>query len=78
MIDIKAVLSIGVSYAVSVSTDSDPEIDWYTFNIHPTIRDKHGKWFWERLDGTADNVVALYDPSRNKNIHIVRRHKNRY
>lgn len=49
MIDINAVLSIGVSYAVSVSTNSDPKIDWYTFNIHPTIRDKHGKWFWDYL-----------------------------
>ena len=54
MIDIKAVLSIGVSYAVSVGANSDPKIDWYKFNIHPTIRDKRAKWFWERLDGTVD------------------------
>lgn len=57
MIDIKAVLSIGVSYAVSVGANSDPKIYWYEFNIHnihPTIRDKRAKWFWERLDGTAD------------------------
>lgn len=54
MIDIKAVLSIGVSYAVSVGPTSDPKIDWYKFNIHPTIRDKRAKWFWERLDGTVD------------------------
>ena len=54
MIDIKAVLSIGISYAVSVGANSDPKIDWYTFNIHTTIRDKRAKWFWERLDETAD------------------------
>ena len=54
MIDIKAVLSIGVSYAVSVGTNSNPKIDWYKFNIYPTIRDKRAKWFWERLDGTVD------------------------
>ena len=78
MIDINAVLSIGVSYAVSVSTNSDPTIDWYEFNIHPTIRDNHGKWFWERLDGTADKVVTLYDPSRKYNIHTVQQHKNGY
>lgn len=78
MIDINAVLSVGVSYAVSTSTNSDPKIDWYTFNIRPTIRDKHGKWFWERLDGTEDNIVTLYDPSLKNIIHIVQQHKNGY
>lgn len=78
MIDITAVLPIGISYSVSINTNSDPKINWYTFNIRPTIRDIHGKWFWERLDGTVDADVSIYNPSRKQNVHIVSRHKNGY